>query len=485
MAVKKKTVRDAYIQAKKSNGSKKSDGARGGTLYKGSKGIQRARAESKSQNPSARNKIGVKPKSKNRPGPLDDIARFGKDFVKQGAKTAVGVKDVAYNLLGGKEAERIVRGKGTKSDYGWTALSVLPVGKVAGITGKAAAKGGGALAKGIASLTDDVVESAVKGGVKSISKKALKTSKKAVKVADKQTAKVIGKPALKAAKKESAAISKSVPKANQPRITPALAKQKKAAAAKKAKQAKRKAPMETTRPPKKTVEVKARQDKSRASMQRKEKQLEALRKSGKHIVNGETTAEYNRLLKEVRKSRKSVLSSAPKKAAKEGNPITNFRMKDVRRQKSLKRADESIEGAMMNPRTGEIRRPYEAVERKPSKKGGPQKEGKTELELDKANLKAGRDNQNDIAQGLQRGLTNEKKVIGGWNQGRKTLVQKVQKAQKRLKSQNLTPRQRSNALRASQQAKRELREYDSKFAAQVRKSYKTDTENLGGRYRSR
>jgi hypothetical protein len=181
------SVKDAYAAAKKQTG---------GTLNKGSKRAQQVKREAKSQNPSGRNKVGAKPKNKK--GPWDDVARFGKGFVKQGAKTAKSVKDVAYSVLGGKEAERIARGKGTKSDYAWTALNILPVGKVAGAAEKAAVSGVRAVAENVA---ESLAKTATQKGSKAV---AGKTAKKAVKAADKATTKAVGKPAAKAAKKAAA-----------------------------------------------------------------------------------------------------------------------------------------------------------------------------------------------------------------------------------------------------------------------------------------
>lgn len=195
MAVKKMTVRDAYAKAKKQG--------QGKSAPKGALQQRGVKATARPQNPSARNKVGVKPKNKK--GPADDIGRFVKGFLGQGVKTAKGIKDVAYSALGGPEVERIVKGKGKKSDYAWTALNVLPVGKIAGATEKAALSG-------VRAVAENVVESAAKSAAKAGGEKAAKKAgSKAVKAADKATAKAVGKPAAKAAKK---AASKSAKKAD-------------------------------------------------------------------------------------------------------------------------------------------------------------------------------------------------------------------------------------------------------------------------------
>lgn len=194
MAVKKMTVRDAYAKAKKQG--------QGKSAPKGALQQRGVKATARPQNPSARNKVGVKPKNKK--GPADDIGRFVKGFLGQGVKTAKGIKDVAYSALGGPEVERIVKGKGKKSDYAWTALNVLPVGKIAGATEKAALSG-------VRAVAENVVESAAKSAAKAGGEKAAKKAgSKAVKAADKATAKAVGKPAAKAAKKAAKSTSRSV-----------------------------------------------------------------------------------------------------------------------------------------------------------------------------------------------------------------------------------------------------------------------------------
>ena len=170
MASKKMTVRDAYAKAKKSEKPK------GGTLYKGSKGIQRARAESKSQNPSSRNKVGAKPKSGNKPGPWDDIARG----VVKGAKIADRVvKELgkpAYNPAGAavdavKSVAKDVKNKNVAGVL-LSAASAVPMGK-AGKTAQAISKA----ATG-AKTTKTVADAAKKGGKAASAGKAATTAKK-------------------------------------------------------------------------------------------------------------------------------------------------------------------------------------------------------------------------------------------------------------------------------------------------------------------
>lgn len=456
MAAKKMTVRDAYSKAKKQGQGKAAP--KGALQQRGVKGPYRP------QNPSSRNKVGVKPKNKK--GPADDIGRFVKGFLGQGVKTAKGIKDTAYSVLGGPEVERIVKGKGSKSDYGWTALNVLPVGKI----GKIGAKGTAKLGRAVA---ENVFESAVKTGAKTAAEKTVtKAAKKAVKAADKQTVKAIGKPAAKAAKKESAKASK----------VPIAVRQQRARVAK---EAKRKTPMAEIKPKKPSAAVVDTQDAARKRIQASEKKMAEMRKSGKHVKDGELVGEYKRLDAEILSLRKKVLSSTPKREPRKGNPVTNFRMKAVRREGTDKRLAESIEGGLVNKRTGEIRRVHEEVERRPSKKGALQKEGKTELQLDKANVRAGRDQQDDILLGKRRGLTNEKNVIKGWKAQEKNAISNLKRLERRLNQANLTPKQKASAMRAQTRNRIELRNIRSELSKQAKQSYRTDTENLGRRSRSR
>jgi hypothetical protein len=133
MAAKKMTVRDAYAKAKKS------EGAKGGTLYKGSKGIQRARAESKSQNPSARNKVGAKPKDKK--GPWDNIGRGLKTGAKVGLAIGKEALDTARNPVGAavKEVKGIRKDvkEGNLRGIAIQALGAVPMGRGAKAVGKA------------------------------------------------------------------------------------------------------------------------------------------------------------------------------------------------------------------------------------------------------------------------------------------------------------------------------------------------------------
>lgn len=432
MAAKKMTVRDAYSKAKKQE--------RGGTLNKGSKRAQQVKRESKSQNPSSRNKIGVKPKNKK--GPWDDIAR---GVVKTGKIAGAIAKEVskpARDPLGAavdtiKGIRKDVKERNVKG-LAFQAATAFPVGRIA--------KGAKVLAKGA-----DAAQ-----GAATVASNVAKGGKKAAKAVAKSPA----------------------PKGK----TPDYIRKRKAI---EAKEAKRKASIEDTKPKKPSAAVVDTQDAARKRIQASEKKMAEMRKSGKHVKNGELVGEYKRLDAEILSLRKKVLSSTPKREPRKGNPVTNFRMKAVRREGTDKRLAESIEGGMVNKRTGEVRRVHEEVERRPSKKGALQKEGKTELQLDKANLRAGRNQQDDILLGKRRGLTNEKNVIKGWKAQEKKAVSNLKRLERRLNQANLTPKQKASAVRAQTRNRIQLRNIRSELNKQAKQSYRTDTEDLGRRYRSR
>jgi hypothetical protein len=194
MAVKKMTVRDAYAKAKKSEGSK------GGTLYKGSKGIQRARAESKSQNPSARNKVGAKPKDKK--GPWDNIGRGLKTGAKIGVALGKEALDTVRNPVGAavKEVKGIRKDvkEGNLRGIALQALGAVPMGRGAKAVGKALKA-----ADEVADTASTVSKVAKKAStVKKATKKAASTTKKA---ASKVEAPKMS-PAVESATKELSAI---------------------------------------------------------------------------------------------------------------------------------------------------------------------------------------------------------------------------------------------------------------------------------------
>lgn len=127
----------------------------GGTLYKGSKGIQRARAESKSQNPSARNKVGTKPKSKDRPGPWDNIGRGLKTGVKVGSSVIKEVTKPVRNPLGAaadvvKGVRKDVKDRNVKG-LAFQAATMVPIGR-----------GGSAFSKGL-KAADKAIDTAQAG----------------------------------------------------------------------------------------------------------------------------------------------------------------------------------------------------------------------------------------------------------------------------------------------------------------------------------
>lgn len=130
----------------------------GGTLYKGSKGIQRARAESKSQNPSARNKVGAKPKSKDRPGPWDNIGRGFKTGVKVGSSVVKEVTKPVRDPLGAaadvvKGVRKDIKDRNVKG-LAFQAATMLPIGRIG--------RGASAFSKGV-KAADKAVETAQAG----------------------------------------------------------------------------------------------------------------------------------------------------------------------------------------------------------------------------------------------------------------------------------------------------------------------------------
>lgn len=203
MAAKKMTVRDAYAKAKKS------EGAKGGTLYKGSKGIQRARAESKSQNPSARNKVGVKPKDKK--GPWDNIGRGLKTGAKIGIALGKEALDTARNPVGAavKEIKGIRKDvkEGNLRGIALQALGAVPMGRGAKAVGKAL------------KAADEVADTA--STVSKVAKKA-STVKKATKKAASTTKKAAKKAEAPKAPKAPKAAKKAAPKVEAPKMSPAV-----------------------------------------------------------------------------------------------------------------------------------------------------------------------------------------------------------------------------------------------------------------------
>ena len=188
MAVKKMTVRDAYAKAKKQG--------QGKPAPKGALQQRGIKAPARPQNPSARNKVGVK--SKNKPGPWDDIARG----VAKGAKIGVAVgKEIskpARDPLGAavdtiKGIRKDVKEKNIRG-LAFQAMTALPVGRVA--------KGAKALAKGAEAAQGAAT---VAGNVAKGAKKATKAAKVASKAASKTSAPKVSE-ALKAANDELAAV---------------------------------------------------------------------------------------------------------------------------------------------------------------------------------------------------------------------------------------------------------------------------------------
>ncbi len=194
MAAKKMTVGDAYAKAKKSNV--------GGTLTKGSKRAQQVKRESKSQNPSARNKVGAKPK--NKPGPWDDIARG----VSKGAKIADAVvKSIAkpaYDPIGSAKDAAVGLAKDIKNKnlagLGLQAASAIPVGRL-GTAAATAAKG--AMAAGaVAKAASAASKAATAGGVARTAGAAAKAAATTAKTVSKpRSSSAAARRAINAAKK--------------------------------------------------------------------------------------------------------------------------------------------------------------------------------------------------------------------------------------------------------------------------------------------
>jgi hypothetical protein len=211
MAAKKMTVRDAYAKAKKSESAK--NGSKGGTLYKGSKGIQRARAESKSQNPSVRNKVGAKPKD--RKGPWDNIGRG----LKTGAK--IGATLFTENLKTIAKPSRVVTEevKGIKQDIKDKNIRNLAIQALGAVPLGRGAKG---ISKAL-NVADDVIDAS--RPVAKAAKKAT-TVKKATKKAAGKTEKATKKAASTTKKAEAPkapkATPKAAPKVEAPKMSPAV-----------------------------------------------------------------------------------------------------------------------------------------------------------------------------------------------------------------------------------------------------------------------
>jgi hypothetical protein len=102
------------------------------------------KAKVRPQNPSARNNVGAKPKSKNRPGPWDDIARgvaSGSRAVGKATRSAAG--DVAKGaVVVGKTAGKAATGASRDMAKGATVLGKT-AGRALATTGRAASKGAG------------------------------------------------------------------------------------------------------------------------------------------------------------------------------------------------------------------------------------------------------------------------------------------------------------------------------------------------------
>lgn len=217
MAAKKMTVRDAYAKAKKS------EGAKGGTLYKGSKGIQRARAESKSQNPSVRNKVGVK--SKDRPGPWDNIGRGLKTGAKIGAAVVKEVSKPARDPLGAamdtiKGIRKDVKDRNLKG-LAFQAATAVPIGRI-GKGLKAADKAVDA-AQGAATVAGSVSKAAKKAAtIKKATKKATKkaAAPKATKKAAEKTTRVPDKTTPRDAANDAVAAARKSSKGKAAGVTP-------------------------------------------------------------------------------------------------------------------------------------------------------------------------------------------------------------------------------------------------------------------------
>lgn len=150
MAAKKMTVRDAYAKVKKQG--------QGGTLNKGSKRAQQVKGEAKSQNPSSRNKVGVK--SKNKKGPWDDIVRGVVKGAKIGGAVAKEVTKPARDPIGAavgtlKGVRKDVKDKNIKG-LAIQALGVVPAGRIGKVaaTGAKAGKAASKAAKTTSKVSD-------------------------------------------------------------------------------------------------------------------------------------------------------------------------------------------------------------------------------------------------------------------------------------------------------------------------------------------
>jgi hypothetical protein len=137
MAAKKITVRDAYSKAKKQG--------QGKPAPKGALQQRGIKSKPSTQNPSSRNKVGVKPKNKK--GPWDDILRGVVKGGKIVGAVAEEVSKPARDPLGTavntiKGIRKDVKDKNVKG-LAFQALGAVPIGR----GGKAVAKGAKAASK--------------------------------------------------------------------------------------------------------------------------------------------------------------------------------------------------------------------------------------------------------------------------------------------------------------------------------------------------
>lgn len=179
MAAKKMTVRDAYSKAKKQGQGKPAP--KGALQQRGIKGPARP------QNPSSRNKVSVK--SKNKPGPWDDIlrgvvkgAKIGGAVVKEVSKPARDPLGAAVDTI--KGIRKDVKDKNLKG-LAFQAMTAVPMGRGGKAIGKALKAGEAAAdaAQGAATVAGNVAKGA-KRATKAAAKKA--GSKSASKVAGKK-----------------------------------------------------------------------------------------------------------------------------------------------------------------------------------------------------------------------------------------------------------------------------------------------------------
>jgi len=201
MAAKKMTVRDAYAKAKKQGQGKPAP--KGALQQRGVKG------EARPQNPSARNKVGVK--SKNKPGPWDDILRGVVKGAKIGGAVAKEVTKPARDPIGAavdtiKGIRKDVKDKNIKG-LAFQAMTAVPMGR----GGKAISK---ALKAGETAVDAAQGAATVAGNVAKGAKKATKAAKKTSKAVKKTTKAADSAPkvseALQKANQELADINKAM-----------------------------------------------------------------------------------------------------------------------------------------------------------------------------------------------------------------------------------------------------------------------------------